>query len=140
MDINFRPDLKSLGELIKLLPPIDEKRLSEHKSPANAVTQPVNPDFLCHICSNVVEDVCCCAKCDKFYCSVCISFQSEKECPSCHERFEQGKVNKVILNMLTSIVFNCDVCTKTYNYSESLQHRKFCLSESVSCVTGCGCD
>ena len=89
-------------------------------------------EYLCPICTNVVEDMVMCGSCEGLMCQTCIQYWQNKstDCPLCRENYVEVRIPKKVRNLLNQCEFHCPYdCGETFIY----EHRKTHYNECVEC-------
>ena len=96
-------------------------------------------EFICPVCTNVVEDVVCCAECEGLFCKQCSQawLTKSNDCPLCKAQFEHGKISRKVMSMLNVSEFNCPyMCGQVFKYEYRKKHFSVCeqiASNSKEC-------
>ena len=105
--------------------------------PKSIFQNPINPDFLCSLCNNVVRSPCECSSCGSLFCSNCINQNNENsndnkkydKCPLCNEtQISFHPIGKVIRNILSSLEVKCpnEDCLKIMSLEKYELHESIC--------------
>ena len=89
--------------------------------------------FVCVICTNVLEDFTSCADCEALICRSCLNqwLARDSVCPLCKQEFEEMKVSRQVRNVLNMCEFNCPYqCGDTFTY----EHRKRHFMDCTQCT------
>jgi hypothetical protein len=113
----------------------DQLKLNE----AQAVVQPLDPDFVCGLCSSVVFDPSQCNKCDKISCNKCLKTWKEKKsaCAYCRQKYTISRPNRKVMEQLNQQMFRCEKCQEQVKYGDYEVHVKKCSSKSLKCPNVC---
>ena len=94
-----------------------------------------NVDFVCGICSNIVQDPKSCPSCDLNLCRSCIETLDEKVCPECQKDItglETSKYNKQLAKYLDRLNFMCSECDSRFVYKNHSEHLEQCYTANQS--------
>ena len=101
-------------------------------------------EFLCFICSNVVQRMTCCSKCEAIMCQECIDEwqrkSGQKHCPLCQQEFENRQMLRKMTSMLDNLEFNCRFgCGAVFKSEFAIKHyTQECTASLVQqCPMGC---
>ena len=75
--------------------------------------------FVCPICTNVLDDLVCCSSCEGLMCRSCLNtwLQRDTQCPLCKVEFEEERVSRQVKNLLNMCEFNCPYgCGESFSY------------------------
>ena len=75
--------------------------------------------FICPICTNVLEDYTACSDCEGLICRTCLNLWLSRDtcCPLCKSEWQEMKVSRQIKNVLNMCEFNCPYgCGAEFNY------------------------
>ena len=94
--------------------------------------------FICPICTNVLEDFTSCGSCEGLLCRSCLNqwLARETSCPLCKVEFEEFKVSRMIRNVLNMCEFACPFgCNDSFTYENRKRHFDQCseCSEQQKC-------
>ena len=85
--------------------------------------------FVCPICTNVLEDFTSCADCEGLICRGCLAqwLARDTVCPLCKTEFEEMKVSRQVRNVLNMCEFNCPYgCGAVFSYEHRKRHFGSC--------------
>ena len=94
--------------------------------------------FICLLCTNVLEDFTSCASCEGLICRSCLNLWMAREtsCPLCQEVFEEVKVGRQARNVLNMCEFICPYgCETPFIYENRKRHFNECskCTEQLEC-------
>ena len=85
--------------------------------------------FICPICTNVLEDFASCSDCEGLICRPCLNqwLARDSVCPLCKQGFEEMKVSRQVTRVLNMCEFECPYnCGETFTYVDRKQHFGTC--------------
>lgn len=85
--------------------------------------------FICPICTNVLEDFTSCGGCEGLMCRSCLNqwLSRESTCPLCKDDFEEFKVSRQVRNVLNMCEFTCPYgCDGSFTYENRKRHFDTC--------------
>ena len=85
--------------------------------------------FVCPICTNVLEDFTACGDCEGLICYACLNqwLARDNTCPLCKTEFEEMKVSRQVRNVLNMCEFDCPYgCGDTFSYENRKRHFSGC--------------
>ena len=94
--------------------------------------------FVCPICTNILEDYTACSECEALICRSCLNhwLSRDSTCPLCKCEFEEMKVSRQVENVLNMCEFQCPYqCGETFTYENRKRHFAACAecSEQQKC-------
>ena len=85
--------------------------------------------FVCAICTNVLEDFAACGDCEGLICRACLNqwLARNSVCPLCKQEFEEMKVSRQVMNVLNMCEFSCPYgCGESFTYENRKRHFSAC--------------
>ena len=85
--------------------------------------------FVCPICTNVLEDFTSCSDCEGLICRSCLNqwLARDSTCPLCKTEFEEMKVSRQVKNVINMCEFICPYgCGEEFNYENRKRHFENC--------------
>ena len=86
--------------------------------------------FVCPICTNVIEDFTACNDCEGLMCRSCLNLwlARDQTCPLCKTEFQEMKVSRQVRNVLNMCEFTCpyDGCEEVFMYENRKRHFSEC--------------
>ena len=104
-------------------------------TPEMAVSSPLEAEFICSICYNVVRKPRQCKECDRLQCTECLNkwwdrcyAGSNTKCPLCSKtKGFHTKVNNIVMSWLNQKQFKCSLCETVFAFDRFEEHmRKEC--------------
>ena len=100
--------------------------------------------IICSICTDVIEDAIMLKTCDHMFCRVCITewihwiATGDTRCPECRQCFltsDFGKPNRIILNLIADVKFECTNkgCREIISHGDYSLHSMQCTKAEIQC-------
>jgi hypothetical protein len=97
----------------------------------------LNHLLICLICQGILIDPLECSKCQRGYCSGCISQMTIKKCAICHETGFTSPHIQTKYN-LEELKFETSCCRTVITYHENKDHYRNCINAVRCTYEGCG--
>ena len=101
---------------------------------------PVDDDFECLICKNVVQNPVSCFECDRLFCKLCLTQWRERRscCPHCRSQTaEVGRVSRILVKQLNKVKFRCSDCEQVFTVDDCDKHGENCNRKVRLQCTAC---
>ena len=116
--MNIRPHIPKLAKQ-----KLDDRVNSTLKLRKDYLENQAQEDFICGVCTFIVEEPSCCNECDANYCKTCID--GLDTCPKCQANIKgitEKRYNRILAKYLNDLKFLCPVCKKTFAYADRMEH------------------
>ena len=109
--------------------------------PQERFQYPVDKNFFCPICTDVLKDPVQCHN-QHYFCKACITkhLENSKTCPICVEKLTEENLNKpprIVTDYLDGLIINCDYsergCTEFLELGNLTNHTPMCGYRPVTC-------
>lgn len=83
-------------------------------------------DYICLICTSIVDDPVCCSKCENLYCRDCVLFNYDI-CNKCQGPLKEATIGRILKNHLANLEFRCPLkCNMIIKYDQKEHHFSQC--------------